>query len=57
MILDEIVARTRADLDQKRRLKPVAVLKAMAADAPKPRDFGAALKKPGLSVIAEVKKT
>src|SRR5579862_7274544 len=56
-ILDEIVARTRRDLDARRERIPSAELERGLAKAPPTRDFRAALDKPGdIQVIAEVKK-
>ncbi len=56
MILDDIVARKRLQLAEEASAVPVSVLERKALDAPPVRDFEAALRKPGLSVVAEVKK-
>jgi indole-3-glycerol phosphate synthase len=57
--LDRIVARTRGELGQRRAATPLAELERRAAQraaADPPRDFVAALRRPGLSVIAEHKR-
>jgi indole-3-glycerol phosphate synthase len=57
--LDRIVARTRGELEQRRALTPPADLERRAAQraaSDPPRDFVAALRRPGLSVIAEHKR-
>ncbi len=57
--LDRIVARTRDELEQRRATTPLAALERRAAQraaADPPRDFAAALRRPGLSVIAEHKR-
>lgn len=57
MILDEILARTRADLPERKRARPVEQLRAAAARMPTPRDFAAALRRPGtVACIAEFKR-
>jgi indole-3-glycerol phosphate synthase len=57
-ILDKIVATTRRDLEIRRAQAPESELRRRLADAPPPRDFFAALAKPGpIRLIAEVKKT
>lgn len=56
MILDEIVAKKRLQLAREAEATPVSVLERRALAAPPVRDFEAAIRKPGLSVIAEVKK-
>ena len=53
-ILDKIVAHKRSELEAV--TTPLAELKAAVADAPKVRDFAAALASDGVSLIAEVKK-
>ena len=56
MILDEIAAKRRAQLRREMDAVPPEEVKRSAARAAPPRDFTAALRKSGLSVIAEVKK-
>ncbi|MEM7334183.1 MAG: indole-3-glycerol phosphate synthase TrpC [Chloroflexota bacterium] len=55
-ILDEIMAHHREQLPKIMRGTPFEDLRAFAQVAPKPLDFYAALKKPGVSLIAECKK-
>lgn len=56
-ILDRIVAAKRQEIDRHRAKVPERELEALLQDAPKVRDFRAALEKgPGLGIIAEVKK-
>jgi indole-3-glycerol phosphate synthase len=54
-ILDEIVAETRAEVEERRARTPQATVERQARAAPAPRDFAAALTTPVLSVIAELK--
>ena len=54
--LDEIVAAKRLDLAMEERAVPLPALIRQAHAAPPVRGFAAALAKPGLSVIAEVKR-
>ena len=57
-VLDKIVAARRAAVDHRKRVLPQVALR-MAIEKGKPmpvRDFGAALARPGVSVIAEMKK-
>lgn len=57
MILDEIVARTRADLPERQRCVPLDALAAQARTAGRPRDFVGALRRPGeVAIIAEAKR-
>ena len=56
MILDEIVAHKRQELEAVRAARSMAEVRRAAEAAPRPKDFGAALRRPGLSVIAEVKR-
>lgn len=56
-VLDEIIEGVRADLAERQREVPMDVLKDKAAKAPAPRDALAALRGPGVSVIAEVKRS
>jgi indole-3-glycerol phosphate synthase len=55
-ILDQIVAAKREELAAARRRLPEARLAQSAAAAPPTRDFAAALRAPGLQVIAEIKR-
>lgn len=56
-VLDEIVARKRVEIEQRRRECPIERLHDTAAAAPAVRDFGQALRDaPGIALIAEVKK-
>lgn len=54
--LERIVAARLADLEKEESAVPLAQLENMALEAPSPRDFRSALARPGLSVIAEVKR-
>ncbi len=56
-MLDEILAGVREDLAVREAAVPLAELKARAADQPVVRDATAALRRPGVSVIAEVKRS
>jgi indole-3-glycerol phosphate synthase len=55
-ILDRIVAHKREELMATKAREPLAALRARVASAPLPRDFAAALRAPGIGLIAEVKK-
>ncbi len=55
-ILDEIMAHHRENLPKVMAAVPLADLRAMASVAPAPRDFEAAVRAPGVSLIAECKK-
>lgn len=55
-VLEEIVAHKRDELAARRARRPLAELRAAAVAAPLARDFAAALRVPGLSVIAEIKR-
>lgn len=55
-ILDEIMAFHREQLPKVMTEVPLEDLRAMAAVAPPPRDFAAAIRAPGVSLIAECKK-
>jgi indole-3-glycerol phosphate synthase len=55
-ILDKIVEHKRVELAAAKAACPLAVLRARAADGPALRDFSGALSRPGISLIAEVKK-
>lgn len=52
-VLQRIVARTREDVRARERRTPLSVLREL--DVPPRRDFVAALRRPGLSLIAEFK--
>lgn len=56
MILDEIVACKEETLAKAKADCSLAVLQAQVGQAPPPRDFVAALRAPGCSLIAEVKR-
>ncbi len=55
-ILDEIMAHHREILPKTMAETPLEDLRAIASVAPPPRDFAAAVRAPGLSLIAECKK-
>lgn len=55
-ILDEIMAHHREMLPRTMAETPFEDLRAMATVAPPPRDFEAAVRAPGVSIIAECKK-
>ncbi|MFN2189738.1 MAG: indole-3-glycerol phosphate synthase TrpC [Candidatus Promineifilaceae bacterium] len=55
-ILDEIMRYQRDKLPEVMRQVPLEDLRAFASVAPEPNDFEAALKAPGVSLIAECKK-
>jgi len=52
VILDEILARKRAEVAERKTARPLASLPA----GPAPRGFAAALRQPGVRVIAEIKR-
>ena len=56
MILDEIVAHKRDELEMRQRAMPLTDLQSLIADLPAPLDFAKALARPGVSLIAEVKR-
>lgn len=56
-VLDEIIEGVRADLADRQRTVSLDDLKARAAKAPAPRDALAALRAPGVGVVAEVKRS
>jgi indole-3-glycerol phosphate synthase len=56
VIVDNIMAYKRTELEQKKRAVPLADLKAQAVDRRPPLDFAAALQGGGVRLIAEVKK-
>lgn len=55
--LDEILAGVRADLAERQRERPLDTLKELVGAKPPPLDGAAALRGPGVSVIAEVKRS
>jgi len=56
MILDEIMAHKRRELRLRRKAVPLSHLQSLISDRPAPLDFSAALARPGVSLIAEVKR-
>jgi indole-3-glycerol phosphate synthase len=56
MILDDIIAYKKQELDETKRRVPFADIKARAADAGPTRGFGKALTGGEIRLIAEVKK-
>ena len=57
MILDDILARTRADLAERRLAQPLAALEATARSCPPARSLARALRQPGaIGCIAEFKR-
>ncbi|HET9402262.1 MAG TPA: indole-3-glycerol phosphate synthase TrpC [Candidatus Acidoferrales bacterium] len=55
-VLDRILDARRASVSHRKRVLPETVLRMAAKDAPPARDFAAALSRPGINVIAELKK-
>ena len=55
-VLDEILAGVREDVDARQRQVSLDQLKRLTAAAPPPLDAHAALRRPGVAVIAEVKR-
>jgi indole-3-glycerol phosphate synthase len=56
-VLDEIIAGVREDVAAREAATPFATVQAMAAKAPRAKDAYAALRAPGVGVIAEVKRS
>ncbi len=56
MILDEICAHKRSEVDARKRVVSLEKVQERLALARPPRDFRGALRAPGISLIAEVKK-
>src|SRR5262249_19397394 len=54
-VLDRILQARRAEVEHRKKVLPLTALKYGVKAAAPPRDFSAALAKPGLSVIAELK--
>jgi indole-3-glycerol phosphate synthase len=55
-ILDRILARTAADVAERKDRVPLPALERLAADRPRPLDLRQAIAGPGVSVIAEIKR-
>ncbi len=56
MILDEILANKHREVAERKARRPLAELEAAAASAPPVRGFARALRRPGVSIIAEIKR-
>ena len=56
MILNEICAHKRVEVETRKALTPVADIQEAIHVVRPARDFRAALRKPGISLIAEIKK-
>jgi indole-3-glycerol phosphate synthase len=56
MILDEILANKRREVAERQAAVPLAEVAARAAAAAPPRDFLAALRRPGVAIISEIKR-
>jgi indole-3-glycerol phosphate synthase len=56
MILDEILENKRREVAERQATVPLADVTARAAAAPPARDFLAALRRPGVSIISEIKR-
>jgi indole-3-glycerol phosphate synthase len=55
-ILDEMIGWKRGEVERSMAALPLAAVQAASAGAPAPRDFVAALRQPGVSLIAEIKR-
>ncbi len=55
-ILDLIMRHKRSEVARRRRERPLALVREEAERSPPPRDLAAALRRPGVSLIAEVKR-
>jgi indole-3-glycerol phosphate synthase len=55
-VLDEILVGVRKDVERRQQRVPLEQIRRRAAAAPPPRDAYAALRRPGVGVIAEVKR-
>ena len=53
-LLDEILTWKREEVARKRRERPVAILRALAATVPPPTDILAVLQSPGVHIIGEI---
>lgn len=56
MILDEICANKREEVDAAKRAVPLQILEEQIASVRPARDFRLAMRKPGISLIAEIKR-
>lgn len=56
-VLDEILAGVREDVARRQEQVPLERIRELAAAAPRPLDAYASLRKPGVAVIAEVKRS
>jgi indole-3-glycerol phosphate synthase len=56
MILDEILAHKRLEVAERQRTRPLADVRAAAERTAGASSFGAALRQPGVSIIAEIKR-
>ena len=56
MILDQIVADNRLELESRKHRLPLEELKSVASEQPPPAEFAVALRSDGIRLIAEVKK-
>jgi indole-3-glycerol phosphate synthase len=56
-VLDDILVGVREDLAQRQEALPLDAVKELATGRPAPRDAAAALSRPGVAVIAEVKRS
>ncbi|HRZ18404.1 MAG TPA: hypothetical protein P5141_12635, partial [Candidatus Hydrogenedentes bacterium] len=56
MILDKIVAQKRLEVAENKARKPLDLLAEEIGSAPPPRDFREALRRDGISLIAEIKR-
>lgn len=55
-ILDEILHWKRGEIERCKATVPLEAVRAESSRAPAPRDFEAALRRPGISLIAEIKR-
>lgn len=56
MLLNEIIEHKRREISQRKTLKPLREIEELLESAPKPKDFRTALRMPGMSIIAEIKR-
>ncbi len=55
-ILTEIAEKVRAKVEEQKRRLPLSQLKSLAGSAPEQRGLAAALSRPGINIIAEIKR-